>query len=138
MKANRFAKNDEGVSAVIGVILMVAITVILAAVIAAFVFGMVGNVNQKKTPTITLKRIDATDVQATVQDLGGAISITDWVVSTPSGTTSTWTNNATAVDTADALMVGGNINIGAVPSSSHVVITADVDGTQSVITDTTI
>ena len=34
-------KNDQAVSPVIGVILMVAITVILAAVIAAFVFGIV-------------------------------------------------------------------------------------------------
>lgn len=36
----KFGRNDEAVSPVIGVILMVAITVILAAVIAAFVFGM--------------------------------------------------------------------------------------------------
>ena len=36
-------KNEEAVSPVIGVILMVAITVILAAVIAAFVFGMTGD-----------------------------------------------------------------------------------------------
>jgi flagellin-like protein len=36
----KFERNDEAVSPVIGVILMVAITVILAAVIAAFVFGM--------------------------------------------------------------------------------------------------
>ncbi len=35
-------ENEEAVSPVIGVILMVAITVILAAVIAAFVFGMAG------------------------------------------------------------------------------------------------
>jgi len=48
-KANRFAKNDEGVSAVIGVILMVVITVILAAAVTGFVFGMVSNVNSKKT-----------------------------------------------------------------------------------------
>lgn len=41
MKTNRNLKqNDEAVSPVIGVILMVAITVILAAVIGAFVFGM--------------------------------------------------------------------------------------------------
>ncbi|WP_319508418.1 type IV pilin N-terminal domain-containing protein [uncultured Methanolobus sp.] len=38
-KANQFLAEDA-VSPVIGVILMVAITVILAAVIAAFVFGM--------------------------------------------------------------------------------------------------
>jgi flagellin-like protein len=36
----KFRENEEAVSPVIGVILMVAITVILAAVIAAFVFGM--------------------------------------------------------------------------------------------------
>lgn len=36
----KFGKNEDAVSPVIGVILMVAITVILAAVIAAFVFGM--------------------------------------------------------------------------------------------------
>ncbi|WP_407357188.1 type IV pilin [Methanolobus sp. WCC5] len=39
-KANQFLKGEDAVSPVIGVILMVAITVILAAVIAAFVFGM--------------------------------------------------------------------------------------------------
>ncbi|TGC08042.1 type IV pilin [Methanolobus halotolerans] len=39
-KANQFLKEEDAVSPVIGVILMVAITVILAAVIAAFVFGM--------------------------------------------------------------------------------------------------
>lgn len=39
-KANQFLEEGGAVSPVIGVILMVAITVILAAVIAAFVFGM--------------------------------------------------------------------------------------------------
>jgi flagellin-like protein len=43
--------NRFQISPVVGVILMVAITVILAAVIAAFVFGMAGNVH--KTPTAT-------------------------------------------------------------------------------------
>ncbi len=45
----KFRENEEAVSPVIGVILMVAITVILAAVIAAFVFGMPGNVQTTKT-----------------------------------------------------------------------------------------
>ena len=36
-------KNDNAVSPIIGVILMVAITVILAAVVAALVFGIAGN-----------------------------------------------------------------------------------------------
>ncbi len=47
-------KNDEAVSPVIGVILMVAITVILAAVIAAFVFGMSGNISKTKVVASTV------------------------------------------------------------------------------------
>jgi len=48
----KFRENEDAVSPVIGVILMVAITVILAAVIAAFVFGMTGNVQTTKTVSI--------------------------------------------------------------------------------------
>jgi len=40
MDIKRLFKNDDAVSPVIGVILMVAITVILAAVIASFVLGL--------------------------------------------------------------------------------------------------
>lgn len=46
-------RREEAVSPVIGVILMVAITVILAAVIAAFVFGMAGNVQKTKNIALT-------------------------------------------------------------------------------------
>ncbi|MDP3395122.1 MAG: type IV pilin N-terminal domain-containing protein [Methanoregula sp.] len=49
-------KNEEAVSPVIGVILMVAITVILAAVIAAFVFGMAGNVQKTKVVSVSMQR----------------------------------------------------------------------------------
>lgn len=50
-----FRENEDAVSPVIGVILMVAITVILAAVIAAFVFGMAGNVATTKTVPLQAK-----------------------------------------------------------------------------------
>jgi flagellin-like protein len=49
----KFRENEDAVSPVIGVILMVAITVILAAVIAAFVFGMGSNVQTTKTVAVT-------------------------------------------------------------------------------------
>jgi len=60
----KFRENEDAVSPVIGVILMVAITVILAAVIAAFVFGMGSNVGTTKT------------VAATAQMSGGNIVVT--------------------------------------------------------------
>jgi len=62
-------KNDEAVSPVIGVILMVAITVILAAVIAAFVFGMAGNISKTKIVAITAQKIDGQTI--TIMNQGG-------------------------------------------------------------------
>jgi flagellin-like protein len=50
MELKRLLKDDDAVSPVIGVILMVAITVILAAVIASFVLGL-GNNATNQTPT---------------------------------------------------------------------------------------
>ena len=53
-KLSTYGKGSEdAVSPVIGVILMVAITVILAAVIAAFVFGMAGNVSKTRSIAVT-------------------------------------------------------------------------------------
>jgi archaeal type IV pilus assembly protein PilA len=65
-----FTKNDEAVSPVIGVILMVAITVILAAVIAAFVFGMAGNV--QKTKVVQLSATKNATGYITVTNMGGS------------------------------------------------------------------
>ncbi|MFB6178876.1 MAG: type IV pilin [Halorientalis sp.] len=49
MQIRKLVRDDDAVSPVIGVILMVAITVILAAVIASFVLGLGGSTT--KTPT---------------------------------------------------------------------------------------
>ncbi len=75
-------KNDEAVSPVIGVILMVAITVILAAVIAAFVFGMSGNISKTKTVAVTVQKVNATSIS--VMNNGGqdASSLTELNVTT--------------------------------------------------------
>ncbi len=64
----KFGKNDEAVSPVIGVILMVAITVILAAVIAAFVFGM-GAPTKAPQTSLSIKADSASGV--TITQSGG-------------------------------------------------------------------
>ena len=51
MKLKQLLNDDEAVSPVIGVILMVAITVILAAVIATFVLGLGEQVSQTSPNT---------------------------------------------------------------------------------------
>src|SRR5512136_1206898 len=60
-------KREEAVSPVIGVILMVAITVILAAVIAAFVFGMASGVSKTKAVAATARQSNATACAITWQ-----------------------------------------------------------------------
>ena len=68
MKANRkFSKDEEAVSPVIGVILMVAITVILAAVIAAFVFGMGGSLKKQYVVAATVSQTGTSTVDFTYQ-----------------------------------------------------------------------
>ena len=49
----KFRENEEAVSPVIGVILMVAITVILAAIIATFAFDMTGSIPNEKDVHVT-------------------------------------------------------------------------------------
>ena len=66
----KFRENEDAVSPVIGVILMVAITVILAAVIAAFVFGMAGSVQSTKIVAVTAAVNNSQHLVVTFQ--GGA------------------------------------------------------------------
>ena len=69
-KANQFLEGEDAVSPVIGVILMVAITVILAAVIAAFVFGM-GPPEQAPQASIRFTNVNNTASNITLQHQGG-------------------------------------------------------------------
>ena len=50
-------KREDAVSPVIGVILMVAVTVILAAVIAAFVLGMAGSTAKGRSVAATARQV---------------------------------------------------------------------------------
>ena len=79
-----FGKNEDAVSPVIGVILMVAITVILAAVIAAFVFGLGGS--QAAAPTASIVVANSPDtanvVDLKIQHKGGdLLKGGDWKLS---------------------------------------------------------
>ena len=81
MRANRkFTKDNEAVSPVIGVILMVAITVILAAVIASFVFGMGGDLN-RPPPGVSLSAKSLHDDIIVSHDGGELLKGAEWKIS---------------------------------------------------------
>ncbi|TYL37238.1 type IV pilin [Natronococcus pandeyae] len=66
------SKEDRAVSPVIGVILMVAITVILAAVIAAFVLDMGSGLDQDAQAGVQIEEVSDTEVQVTADSLANA------------------------------------------------------------------
>jgi len=125
-------KNEEAVSPVIGVILMVAVTVILAAVIAAFVFGMAGNLQKSKIVAATADHRAPGGTQtlyATYQggpDAGQVSSMS--VTFNSAAAVQLSTNVGTAVSTATGVLAG---------KDNHVVVAATFfDGTTQVILDT--
>jgi flagellin-like protein len=145
-------KNDEAVSPVIGVILMVAITVILAAVIAAFVFGMSGNIQKTKIVSATGVRMNSANVTVTYQ--GGQDSNTLYVikwqvnggdVTTPAGSgvvngtgymfTGATSTTSYVAGTTPVLIVGASANIPAAQANSHVVGIGTFSDGQQVIFD---
>jgi flagellin-like protein len=120
--------QDRGVSPVIGVILMVAITVILAAVIGTFVLGLGDQVSQ----TAPQATISLEAGSSSVTEAGSAVSLltinhgggddienssTDYILDTPgsaSGTISTSNITYAAPTSADTL----DTNIGFVKGAT--------------------
>jgi flagellin-like protein len=130
VKANRkFSKDEEAVSPVIGVILMVAITVILAAVIAAFVFGMGGSLKKNYTVAATASQTDANTIDFTYQ--GGP---DDYLVAGLNYSVGSGSRVQVTGDVAPGLAWSDN---NATLSRDHVVVSAYfADGTEQVILDT--
>ena len=118
-------QNEEGVSPVIGVILMVAITVILAAIIGAFVMGMAGNISKNHQVGFIAHRLNATAVQIT--NIGGqdVASLTGVdVLTTPAGT---------QLIPATGLTVGSSILMGVTSPASVTVTGTFSDGSKQVL-----
>ena len=63
-------ESDRAVSPVIGVILMVAITVILAAVIGTFVLGLGDSVSQNQSAGVSIDKSGGSTYSVTITSLG--------------------------------------------------------------------
>jgi len=70
-----FQNDDRAVSPVIGVILMVAITVILATVIGTFVLGLGDSLGGSPIAGVTVDGDNSTDVTVTLTNLGTAENV---------------------------------------------------------------
>jgi len=102
-------KDETAVSPVIGVILMVAITVILAAVIAVFGFGFGSSMNQKgPTASIVLGNLpDTTGIvdMKIVHKAGDVLRSGDWKISiVPAGESPVYQTSSTDFSPGDQII----------------------------------
>ena len=112
-------KVERGVSPVVGVILMVAVTVILAAVIGSFVLDLGGSVSQSAQAGVTFDQSgDTVDVQLTTVQTGDSI----WVEAS--------SVNAGASSITDTTPANGYDDNGGVSSINNEVDTAPSDADQ--------
>lgn len=123
MKSNR---NEDAVSPVIGVILMVAITVILAAVIAMFVIPMAQNVETTRTVGATAKQIGNESIVVTYFGGQDAIDVDELTVRI---------NNEPAETMGAEIGLSKTFDTGTTGKDHVVIIATFNDGTEQVIYD---
>src|SRR3972149_5166753 len=121
-----FKRDEDAVSPVIGVILMVAITVILAAVIAAFVFGLGGSQQAAPTASITAANNPdtANEYDLKIQHKGGdTLKAGDWKLS------------VVTVGSSPSYVVSSN-TLGELSVGSQIKVTTQTDGNAAVTNQT--
>ncbi len=145
----KFRENEDAVSPVIGVILMVAITVILAAVIAAFVFGMGSNVGTTKVVAVTASQ-NGDDIILTYHGGADASTLKFLMIRVDPGDTTEGKETYYTVDESGSLSttktgLSTTLEVGAVMTieqkgtdqRDHVVVTGHfADGSDHVVLDT--
>lgn len=126
MKPHTLLNTDErAVSPVIGVILMVAITVILAAVIGTFVLGLGGNIGDSVTAGVTVEDEGTSAVTVTLANKGTAdeVRISDQDDSSTNETLSTVGSSVTVgTGSGTELSSDGNYSVVAVAGDEESLI----------------
>jgi len=142
--------RDSAVSPVIATILLVAITVIIAAVIAAFVFGMAGDIQQTRIVVITSDVAQGTTDKETIltnhggKDIAALQSFEVLVNGTPCS------SNSAAAILSTLKRVGSSVKVNSTASGicsttvgitpnfrSHLVVVGTfADGSKQILLDT--
>ena len=141
MKLKQLLDDDDAVSPVIGVILMVAITVILAAVIATFVLGLGEQVSQTSPNTSFSFDFEndsaaagsgvggGSDAVVTVTHSGGP-NIAAEQLSIAGGQTAAWTD-AGGFTSGDEVSAGDSIDVDVDLGDRVSVVWENEEGTES-------
>ena len=138
-KIKAMLEEERGVSPVIGVILMVAITVILAAVIGTFVLGLGDSLNQAPQSQIDVEG-DAGNDEITISHGGGdAIPTSELSITFDDGTDSNTVDNP-SLGSDDTFSVGDSGTFGSINgiSNAEVDVTIIHSPSESILLDQTV
>jgi len=148
-KGRNFKKEENAVSPVIGVILMVAITVILAAVIGAFVFGMGSSIKKTYIVAATASQMgddiivtynggpDADQVAVITVTAAGQAGVGTHVPVPHDLVNTSDSTNLGTVGASETFLGGTYASGGTAGKTDHVVVTATFsDESMQVILDT--
>ncbi len=128
------SSNNRGVSPVIGVILMVAITVILAAVIGGFVLGLGGDLQSAPQAQISIDSAGNNAIEIS-HDGGDAIAAADLLI-TDDGTYSSTLTDAGYGE--DELAVGDSYTVTGVGADTDLTVKLIHQPSESVIAEATV
>ena len=148
-KSKRFIKDKQAVSPVIGVILMVAVTVVMAAIVGSFLYGFIGGGGAPPAVSATATYFERTDGGRVIATYTGGpdhdfvYQITVAAVNESAAVLNTTDNDDASKTVTD---VGASVTFDKTSGSgtknleratNHVVVTAEfLDNTTSVILDT--
>jgi archaeal type IV pilus assembly protein PilA len=131
----KFKKNEPAVSPVVGVMLMLVVTIIIAAVVSAFSGGI--TTSQKKVPQATIKGEFSVSDGMTIQHMGGdPLALKDTVFTIWDGPTfgedaeeitkqTLDLKNMTDADGNPVIFSDGTYNISSFKAGSYLTISAD-------------
>jgi FlaG/FlaF family flagellin (archaellin) len=112
--------KESAVSEVVGVILMVALTVIMAAIIAAYASGMMQGIPLTRSVIVTVEQPDPSHISVTYRGGPDNALLESLTITWPDGTEQPVSPKIGAVYTATN-GISGPMNI--TPGSDHIVVT---------------
>ncbi len=128
--------SDEGVTPVIGQIMLVLIVVVLAAAISSVLFGF-AKFESSPIPAISVYRINSTSISLVIDTYGGVSTVEKVRVTSPV----TINVDMDKVGNGDDIWdVGELITLrdSSLTPGAHLIVVASVDGDEKIVLDTVI
>jgi flagellin-like protein len=127
----RQTSTEDGVSPVVGVILMVAVTVILAAVIGSFVLDLGSNVQANPQAGVTFSQTAVDSAPGDDSTADGVVNVQ--IISLENADDVTVVGNGSITGSDSAVDVGDSLEVTNLNAGDQITVTGTLDGKEAVI-----